>query len=285
MHAHLRQSLLVLSLALAGVPAYADPPPHRTDPALQARVQAALPRQPALLDEALKRIAPQRAGVRDLYFVGFAGYGDQDVFRKEVERVRALFDARFGTAGRSLILVNHLGTLERHPLATLRNLRQALAAIGRRLDPEEDMLFLFVTSHGDRKHGAAVQLNGRNLGAISPARLAEALKASGIQKRVIVVSACYSGQFIPALKSDDTLVITASSANRPSFGCSTDAEWTWFGESYFVDALPKAGKFVEAFARARQSVRARETKENERPSLPQISLGPRIALVLKELGY
>ncbi|HLL27182.1 MAG TPA: C13 family peptidase [Xanthobacteraceae bacterium] len=275
-----------LAIALAAAPAaFAVPPPKRTDPALQMRVQAALPRQPQLLQQALHALAPQRPGVRDLYFVGFAGYGDQDVFRKEVERVRAQFDQEFGTRGHSLVLVNSPATLDRYPLATLQNLKTVLAELGKQFDPQEDVLFLFMTSHGDRRTGLALRLNGRRLGDIVPRQLADVLASAGIKNRVVLISSCFSGQFVTPLANDDSLVITASAANRSSFGCATDAEWTYFGKSYFVDALPEQKKFIPAFYDAQNIVAVREVGDQVPPSQPQISIGSRIERVLQELGY
>jgi hypothetical protein len=284
----LRSWLLRLALALlvaVGSPAFAEPPLKRSDPALQMRVKAALPRQPQLLQEALHALAPQRPGVRDLYFVGFAGYGDQDVFRKEVERVRDLFDQEFGTRGHSLVLVNSPLTLDRYPLATLENLKTVLVAIGKELDPNEDVLFLFLTSHGGQRTGVALRLNGHRLGDIAPRQLADALAAAGIKNRVIVISSCFSGQFVPPLANDDSLVITAAAANRTSFGCSTGAEWTYFGKGYFLDSLPSRKKFIPAFYDAQNIVAVREVGDRVPPSEPQISIGSRIERVLNELGY
>jgi len=275
-----------LAVLLAAAPsAFAEPPVKRADPALQIRVKEALSRQPQLLQDAIMALDPPRPGVHGLYFVGFAGYGDQDVFRKEVEHVRELFDREFGTRGHSLVLVNSPGTLERYPLATLQNLKLVLAALARKLDPKEDVLFLFMTSHGGRRSGFALQLNGRGLGDIAPRQLAGALAAGGIQNRVVVISSCFSGQFVAPLANDDSLVITAAAANRPSFGCSTEAEWTYFGKGYFVDALPKQRKFIAAFYEAQKLVAAREIWEQVPPSQPQISVGGRIKRVLQELGY
>ncbi len=262
-------------LVAAGPSALAEPPVKRADPALQIRVKEALSRQPQLLQDAIMALDPPRPGVHGLYFVGFAGYGDQDVFRKEVEHVRELFDREFGTRGHSLVLINSPGTLERYPLATLQNLQLVLAAV----------LFLFMTSHGGRRSGFALQLNGRGLGDIAPRQLAGALAAAGIQNRVVVISSCFSGQFVAPLANDDSLVITAAAANRPSFGCSTGAEWTYFGKAYFVDALPKQRKFIAAFYEAQKLVAAREIWEQVPPSQPQISIGGRIKRVLQELGY
>jgi hypothetical protein len=284
----LRSWLLCFALAIVAVmgpAAWAEPPLKPSDPALQTRVKAALPRQPQLLQEALHALAPQRPGVRDLYFVGFAGYGDQDVFRKEVEHVRDLFDQEFGTRGHSLVLVNSPATLDRYPLATLENLKTVLAALGKELDPNEDVLFLFLTSHGSPRTGVALRLNGRRLGDIAPRQLAGALAAAGIKNRVVLISSCFSGQFVPSLANDDSLVITAAGANRASFGCATEAEWTYFGKGYFVDALPMRREFIPAFFDARNRVAAREMWDRLPPSEPQISVGSRIGRVLQELGY
>jgi len=284
---HLRRPLLIALAALiaaAGL-ALANPAVQRTDPKLQTRVNAALSHQMELLQRELAALKPQRPGTRDLYFVGFAGYGDQDVFRKEVERVRDLFDRQFGTRGHSLMLVNSPSTLDRYPLATLANLRVALGALSKKLDPKEDVLFLFMTSHGDQRSGLSVRLNGRALGDIRPQELAAALTAAGIRNRVIVISSCFSGQFVRPLANADSLVITAAAANRASFGCATEAEWTYFGKGYFVDALPKERNFVRAFHDARRSITAREMWDQIPPSDPQIWVGSHIERVLGELKH
>ena len=258
----------------------APAPQHAFEPPPQTAVPPA-----ALLNDALTSLAPQRPGVHDLYFLAFAGWGDQNVFRNEAERVRALFDSRFGTKERSLILVNNPDTLTRYPAATLTNLRTALNGLGERMDKKEDVLVLFLTSHGLHNRGIATHLNGKDLGLLTPRLLAEALDQAGIRNRIILISACFSGQFVTAIEGDDTLVITASSANRMSFGCNATAEWTWFGQSYFVDALPKAGKLVPAFTRAKELVAQKETAEKLVPSQPQISVGRNIVRMLTSLGY
>jgi len=71
--------------------------------------------------EALAALVPERPGVEDLYFIGVAPYSAEDVFARELLSVRALFDARFGTAGRSLTLVNSPSTLRDAPIATATN--------------------------------------------------------------------------------------------------------------------------------------------------------------------
>src|SRR3989442_15592477 len=72
-----------------------------------ADVKATYDRQPELLERAFARLQPEAAPRPQLYFIGFAGYGGQAVFKREVLAVRQQFDARFGTKGRSLVLINH----------------------------------------------------------------------------------------------------------------------------------------------------------------------------------
>ena len=105
------------------------------------------------------------------------------------------------------------------------------------------------------------QLTGENLSA--------ALKASGIKRRIIVISACHAGAFIPALKNPDTIIITAAAADKTSFGCSDDRDLTYFGEAFYRDALPKAKSLEEAFTQAKDAIALRETQEHQKASDPQ----------------
>lgn len=98
--------------------------------------------QPALLDAELSRLKPQRPGIHDIYFVGVAGYANQNVFLREARSVRKLFDTRYGTAGRSILLVNNPATVHDLPLADASNLKSVLDRIGKLMNPREDMLFL-----------------------------------------------------------------------------------------------------------------------------------------------
>src|SRR5262249_35911351 len=84
----------------------------------------ALQLQGELLGRALASLRPAVQAQPQLYFVGFAGYGPQAVFKREVLAVRQLFDARYGTRGRSIALVNHLTTLRELPLASTSNLER-----------------------------------------------------------------------------------------------------------------------------------------------------------------
>jgi hypothetical protein len=235
-------------------------------------VEATLSRQPELLERALEQVQPTSNAQPHLYFLGFAGYGPQGVFKREVLAVRQLFDERFGTRGRSVALINNASTLDQVPLASTANLERALQHLGKIMDPERDTLFLFLTSHGE-KGLLAVAMPHFGLRHLTPGQLKGMLDRSGIKNSVIVISACHSGSFIPALAGPTTLVMAAARADRTSFGCEDRRRWTYFGDAYFNRALRQDTSFVRAFEQAKKLVHLWETAEKLTPSLPQIAGG------------
>lgn len=256
---------------------------EENDPYEQVNIENTYRAQRDLLNDVFAGLLPQREGTIDLYFAGFGSYAYEDVFSKEVRIVRALFDDRFDTRGRSVALINNLSTLEEVPLASLGNLQDVLDEMGSRMDVEEDVLLLFLTSHGSKTHEFSVDFWPLGLNDLTPEILREILDGSGIKWRVIVVSACYSGGFIDALKDDFTLVMTAAREDKTSFGCGSLSEFTYFGKAYFDEALREQRSFVEGFYSARQSIFERERKDGLSHSLPQIWIGSAIETKLNDL--
>jgi hypothetical protein len=238
--------------------------------------EALFSQQPALLDRALAHIAPSRGAWPNLYFLAFAPDGDQDVFLKEIRYASRLFETRFGAAQHTLMLSNNRQTLDELPMATATNLEHALKTISQRMDVDKDILFLFMTSHGSEDGELSVQLGDLSFRDVSAKALANMLRASGIRWKAIVISACYSGSFIDALKDDHTLIITAARADRASFGCADDAEFTYFGRAYFQRALAHTSSFTDAFQKASALIAAWENHDRETHSEPQIASSPLI---------
>lgn len=267
---HLLVCLLVCLLALIGATGSVAAK-GLTDPALRER-------QRALIESAVAGLAPQRPGQPDLYVVGVGGDSTEDVFRNETVYLDTLMSQRFGARGRVVTLINHSDSLIRtpRPLATLENLRAVLAGVGRTMDRDQDVLLLFMTMHGTPQHQLFVQMAPVYFDLIDPHQLRKALDDAGIRNRVLVISACYSGGFVPALKNDDTLILTAAHRNRPSFGCGPDSDATYFGRAFLVDALNDTTDFVAAFERAKARIAEREKEEGFRSSRPQISIGKQI---------
>ncbi|CAD7736714.1 hypothetical protein LMG31886_24680 [Xanthomonas hydrangeae] len=286
-----RLSLLIVIVTLM---AGCHPDAGATLPSQSATSQAATSQAAATQDEvdavdqaalaqALKALQPQRPGITDLYVVGFAGDASDDVFRNETLYLKQLFEQRFDARGRVVTLVNNpdnLGEQPYAPLATYDNLYDTLAAVGKRMDRKEDALLLFVTTHGTEDHALYVQVDENEEDFISPQDLRKALDDAGIGNRIIVLSACYSGGFIPALRSPDTLILTAARADRPSFGCGNTSNATYFGQAWLIDAMNRSDDPLAAFDMAKAAITAREKQDGQLPSLPQQSLGKRIAPVL-----
>jgi hypothetical protein len=162
--------------------------------------------------------------------------------------------------------------------ATLGTLAATLDSIAKKMDAENDILLLILTSHGSRA-GLVVKAGNREE-TLSPWLLAATLRYTGVRHRLVIISACYSGIFL-ALADADTLVITAADADHPSFGCRDGAQWTYFGDAFFNTALRRAGNLRDAFNLARDIVRKRELKDGFDPSNPQIAGGENIEPLLE----
>ncbi|HYR34865.1 MAG TPA: C13 family peptidase, partial [Burkholderiales bacterium] len=156
------------------------------------------------------------------------------------------------------------------------------ARVGERMNGDEDLLFLFLTAHGYRDHRLSAVQPPLELASLTPTALGRMLQDAGIKWRVIVVSACYSGGFIEPLRDDNSVVITASSPDRTSFGGEPGRDFTYFGEAYFRDALTRTRSFVQAFEMAKASVAKQEAAEKLEASLPQMWAGRAIAERLKQ---
>jgi hypothetical protein len=239
--------------------------------------------QRALIDAIVADFPVEDSGDPRVFFLGFAGYGEERVFAEEIKLAATRVGEKFGSARRSLLLVNDRRDLETLPLATHANLRYALASLRRIMDPQRDLLFLALSSHGAKNAMIEVSNTDMEPTGLSAQGLVKMLAESGIRRKIIVVSACFSGAFVEPLADDDTVVITAASKHRPSFGCSDDRHLTYFGEAFYRDALPQAASLRAAFDSARRGIRVREKELGVKASQPQAHFGPLAESTLAEV--
>lgn len=232
--------------------------------------EIALYNQNQLLEAAWHRLEDNDPDNIDMYFLVIAGDGKEGVFRREALYVKDYFDHTFGTTGKSMALINSKQTVKEIPLATPTSIRKSLAQIAGRMDPDNDILFIYMTSHGSSDFEFVLGQAGMSLPDLPARELADALAELPVKWKVIVISACYSGGFIPELRDKYSLIITAAAPDQPSFGCEDRNEFTYFGEAYFKDALPVSGDFVEAFEKAVAIVIEREKAEDYEHSNPRI---------------
>ena len=228
--------------------------------------------QPSRVQDALDHLGPRVPGKPNLYLVAFAGDGSQDVFRNEAEYAARLFTRRFGPTAHALVLENNPATLQSAPLADWSNLEIALDGLARVMKPD-DILMLYLTSHGSEDHQLLVDMDPLPLDAIGAQDLPGILAEHPFKWKVVVVNACYSGGFIPPLRGSRTLVITAARSDRSSFGCGTESDITYFGHAWLVDALNRTDDFVAAFRQARSEIAGWERRDKLTPSEPQIDVG------------
>ena len=238
-------------------------------------IEATYVKQEDLVKAALDRVRPSRPGVVDTYFVGFASFSAQDVFANEARHVEALFQRSLDAEGRTALLVNSRDALDSLPLANGHNLGAVLRGISAKMD-REDLLYLHMTSHGSTAHEFSVSFENLGLNDLSAADIGRIVNEADLPWRIIVVSACYSGGYIDALKSPTTLVMTASDAKKASFGCEHGREFTYFGKALYQDNLADSD-YPAAFQRAVEAVTLREEQEGLEPSEPQIWVGAAIA--------
>jgi Peptidase C13 family len=238
--------------------------------------------QPSRIAAAVARVAPSQQGKPGVYFVGFAGDGSQGVFRRETLFANEVFGARFGSLERSVLLVNDVDDRDSYPLASVSGLEQTLKVLAARMDVEQDVLVLFLSSHGS-EDGLEVENGSLPLAQLAPEDVREALDAAGVRWRVIVVSACHSGVFVDALKGETTAIVTASDAAHDSFGCDDERELTWFGEAFLKDSLPVSASLQDAFHKAAQLIAQREDSEHQVHSNPQLYVGGLMQRKLAEL--
>jgi hypothetical protein len=251
---------------------------------VDAGAEPVLATQAFLLDQLLGKLDDERPGVTDLYFVGFAPYGAQDVFRKDVEAARDVMDERWGTKGRSILLINNRQTLLTAPFATITNLRETLNEIGAAIDADNDVVMVYLASHGSRDFHLAASQPPLTLVELTPPGLRQMLDDAGIKWRIVVVSACFSGGYIEPLKDDQTIVITAARPDRISFGCGDRSDATFFGEAFFQKGMATENSIEAAFGVAQKRVDERERAEGYTPpSEPQVWIGPQMTEKLKTL--
>lgn len=245
---------------------------YAAGPELQRGLSAAQIReQQQRLDKALAALAPQQPGLPDAYVLTIALDSDP-VFAREAREAGRVLGARYGAQGRTLVLAGPDGTRDDAPHGSISALVLALSHVGGLMDPAEDVLVLYTTSHG-LDLGLAYHYGDTGYGILSPARLKAALEEAGIRRRVLILSACYSGVFVPVLASPDTAILTAAASTRTSFGCAAENDWTFFGDALINRALRQPVALEEAARMAGRSVAEWESRARFLASLPQVSIG------------
>lgn len=234
------------------------------------------------LTRALGGLLPQRKGVIDAYVLSVALDSDP-VFGREAREAGKVLARRYDAIGRTITLGGSDGKAPSPlPMGSPANFEAALARIAEVMDEKEDVLILYTTSHG-APFGVVYNDGNEGFGAISPRRLAALLRAHGIERRLLIISACYSGVFVPPLSGPQSAVLSAAASDRSSFGCAAENDWTFFGDALVNRALRKPQPLEAAATAAIAEIAAWEARGKLKPSLPQQSIGVDVHAWLKPL--
>ncbi|HEX5006653.1 MAG TPA: C13 family peptidase [Hyphomonadaceae bacterium] len=271
--------------------------------------EAAMPpgealKQVEMMAQTLSQLQPQRPGVVDTYVLSASFYNDP-VFESEAKEAAAVLARRYDAEGRTIILSAGRGTNvpRSYPAASPNNFQAALGKIGATIDPNEDLVIVFTTSHGGQDGTVALVEANRMQGGLRALNLRAALSQAGIRNKVIIVSACFSGHFILPFSADPgALVLTAAAADKTSFGCEPSRDWTYFGDALFNHALRGGDALVESYNEALDQIASWERDLHAKwealpasqkkpgteplPSNPQSNVGEAVdALVTKAEAY
>ena len=232
---------------------------------------------PAQSDEqrvrsAIAKLQPQRPGTVDAYVV-VASLDADPVFNREAREAGRVLARRFDAAGRTLVLAHDEGADKADAETTLAGLQEAIEGVAARMNHDEDVLVLYTTSHGSP--GAGLNFRDPALGSavIAPNQLAALLDRSGTKNRLLILQACFSGQFVRALRNPRTIVVTAAAADRSSFGCQAGNDWTFFGDALINHAFRQPLPLDIQLQRAAALIGAAEDRAQLEPSNPQVSEG------------
>lgn len=141
----------------------------------------------------------------------------------------------------------------------------ALSAVAARA---RDGCLVYFTSHG-APEGVLVDDQ-----VLAPGVLGVMLdQACGRRPTIAVISACFSGVFVPDLASPQRMVLTAARPDRTSFGCGESNRYPYFDDC-FLSVFPKARDFPQLGAAVQACVARREIETGARPpSEPQLAVG------------
>jgi hypothetical protein len=138
---------------------------------------------------------------------------------------------------------------------------------------------VYYTSHGGPP-GVVLDRDGTQL-VVPPEVMADLVnQACPNRPTVVVISACFSGVFIPALEKNDRMIMTAARKDRSSFGCSEDDKYPYFDDC-FLRSSSSTSDFAELGKAVQACVARREVETGARPaSEPQVWIGPAIRPML-----
>ncbi|QKG71808.1 C13 family peptidase [Erythrobacter mangrovi] len=229
--------------------------------------------QPAEIDRTLDRLRSSGGSPRT-YVLAIAPDGTQALFEREAVEAGKVLQRRFDPGAPLVVMSNAASAVGRFPAAIQANFAALATGMKSFVDPQRDLIVIYLTSHGSRDAElSSMPPDYTAIAPVSARSIRRFLDDVGISRRVVIVSACYSGSWIAPLRSADTIVLTAAAADRTSFGCSDGREYTVFGKAVIESPLAEGASLAEAFEVVKREVAREEGVEEVAPSYPQEFIG------------
>ena len=226
------------------------------------------------------------SGRKKVIYAAFALHSDSTAFQGDVTLARDVLRS-INSQMSVLLLSNQLEYSDIvYPFAMKENVKSVLSNVARSADKDTLVLLLF-TSHGSPNLLSIKIGYGDYSTNLSTEELRSYLEDLKAIPTIIIISACYSGSFVPALANENRIIITAASKDRVSFGCSSESKATYFIEEFFRHNFDASMSLSELFSQANRQVAEREKRGNFTASQPQIFVGERmkkfVSVPLREL--
>ena len=110
-------------------------------------------------------------------------------------------------------------------------------------------------------------------------------KTCGARPTVVVISACFSGVYVPTLARNNRMVLTAARPDRTSFGCGEADKYPYFDDC-FLQSMKGAHDFPALGRTVQACVAKKEVDTGARPpSEPQLFVGGAVKPILPLLAF
>lgn len=134
---------------------------------------------------------------------------------------------------------------------------------------EGDGCLIHLTSHGKP---TGFYIKGQDY--LTPSKINQIIKEScGQRPTVLLVSACYAGVFAePSLQANNRIILAAARKDKTSFGCSAEAEYTYW-DGCLVSSLPTSITWFELAQQVEKCIEKKESAGGFARSYPQARFG------------
>ncbi len=225
---------------------------------------------PPPVPEAPAPVPPPR-----LIFAGFAMHSQAKAFRNDVLAAEKLAKQIDPNA-----LILKLANPARDqaspqtndwPQATLENFELVMTKMAEVARPQ-DRVMLLISTHAN-PGTLNINVAGKNAAPITARALSDALAPLAKTPTLVVLSACYSGGFLEALRAPNRVVLTATDVHKTSFKCQYPGEHTFFADALFNQAGAEQLSITDWMGAAQKSIQAQEKRKRLAASAPKMFVG------------